>query len=90
MVVKYGMSYEIGPIVCDTNKNSFIESSTVYSDELIEKIDKEVSNFIHIAYNKAKDILSSHIEDLHKVAETLISKEKLDGDEFRSLLTESL
>ena len=90
MVVKYGMSSEIGPIVCDTSKNSFIESSTVYSDELIKKIDKEVSNFIHIAYNKAKDILSSHIEDLHKVAETLISKEKLDGDEFRSLLTESL
>ena len=90
MVVKYGMSSEIGPIVCDTNKNSFIESSTIYSDEMVEKIDKEVSNFIYAAYDKAKNILNDHIEDLHKVAKALIAKEKLSGEEFRSLLTESL
>jgi len=88
MVVKYGMSTEIGPIVCDTSNNSFIESSTVYSDELVQKIDNEVSNFIRLAYDKAKKILEDHISDLHKVAESLISNEKLTGDEFRALLTE--
>ncbi len=88
MVVKYGMSSKIGPLVCDTSNNSFIESSTVYSDELIQKIDSEVSNFIRLAYDKAKKILEDHISDLHRVAKSLISNEKLTGDEFRALLTE--
>jgi len=54
----------------------------------VSKIDKEVSNFIKRGYEKAKNILEENINILHKVANSLIEKEKLSGDEFR-LLVES-
>ena len=87
MVTKYGMSSSVGPLFCDTSENSFIESGKVYSEELISKIDSEVSNFINLGYLKAKEILEEHIDLLHKIADHLMTKEKLNGDEFRSLLT---
>ena len=88
MVTEYGMSDEIGPVVCDRPENSFINSDKIYSEELVSKIDKEVSNFIKRGYEKAKNILEENINILHKVANSLIEKEKLSGDEFR-LLVES-
>ncbi len=88
MVTEYGMSDEIGPVVCDRPENGFINSDKIYSEELVSKIDKEVSNFIKRGYEKAKNILEENINILHKVANSLIEKEKLSGDEFR-LLVES-
>jgi len=75
-------------VVCDRPENSFINSDKIYSEELVSKIDKEVSNFIKRGYEKAKNILEENINILHKVANSLIEKEKLSGDEFR-LLVES-
>ena len=89
MVTKYGMSDKIGPIICDRPENGFINSDKIYSEELISTIDKEISNFINKGYEKAKKILQENMNILHKVANSLIEKEKLDGNEFR-LLVESV
>ena len=89
MITKYGMSDKIGPIICDRPENGFINSDKIYSEELISKIDKEISNFINKGYEKAKKILQENMNILHKVANSLIEKEKLDGEEFR-LLVESV
>ena len=60
-------------------------NNATYSDEVAEKIDSEISNMIRTAYQRAETILTEHIEKLHKVAELLLEKEKIDGEEFNSV-----
>jgi cell division protease FtsH len=90
MITKYGMNEDVGTIVCDTSRKNFIESDRIYSNELISKIDNEVKKLISERYSHAKSILEENIRILHKVAENLIAKEKLSGDEFRKIVAESV
>lgn len=89
MVMKYGMS-TLGPIKFgNENEEVFlgkdINNSRNYSEEIATSIDNEVNNLINTCYEKAKQILTENIEILHKTANLLLEKEKISGDEFRSL-----
>ena len=88
MITKYGMNEDVGTIVCDTSRKNFIESDRIYSNELISKIDNEVRKLISERYSHARSILEKNIRVLHKVAENLIAKEKLSGDEFEKIMAE--
>ena len=87
MVTKYGMSDRIGTITLGTdNDEVFIgrdwghEKS--YSEETAGVIDEEVKRIIDKAYVEAKSILAEHRDKLDKVAEVLVEKEKITGEEF--------
>ena len=87
MVTKYGMSDRIGTITLGTdNDEVFIgrdwghEKS--YSEETAGVIDEEVKRIIDKAYAEAKSILTEHRDKLDKVAEVLVEKEKITGEEF--------
>jgi len=86
MVIKYGMSEEIGPIFLGSNQELFlgkeIGHTNNYSDELAFKVDEEVRRMLDEAYDKAEAILKDKMELLHKVAEVLMDRETIDGDEF--------
>jgi cell division protease FtsH len=41
------------------------------------------------AYRRAKDLIQSNINILHKVAAVLMEKENIDGDEFQQIILES-
>jgi cell division protease FtsH len=56
-----------------------------YSEEMAAIIDKEIKNIIDTAYEKTVSILKEHINALHKVAEALLEKEKLEGHEFEAI-----
>ena len=56
--------------------------SKEYSEETAAIIDEETKKIIDTAYNKAVEILKENMEKLHKVAEILLEKEKIDGEEF--------
>lgn len=88
MVTKYGMSEKLGPIRYTEDGNEIfvgrdIGHSKNYSEELAKEIDSEIKNIIKNAYKMAKEIISEHIEVLHKAANLLIKQEKITGDEFR-------
>jgi len=94
MVTKYGMSDVLGPMTFgDDNDEVFLGKgfarSRTYSDEVAREIDSEISSIIGTAYKKAEDILTEHIEKLHTVAERLLEKEKIDGEEFNSIFEEN-
>jgi len=48
-------------------------------------VDKEVRELVDKAYERATQIINTHIDILHKLAQLLIEKETVDGEEFMSL-----
>ena len=89
MVVKYGMSDEIGPIFLGSSQELFlgkeIGHTKTYSEELAYKVDVEVKRLLDDAFQKAQDILKDNMALLHKMTAVLIEREKIDGDEFEKL-----
>lgn len=85
MVTKYGMSDGIGPVVYkDSNDDYFYEKN--YSEATAERIDAEIEKMMRNAYERTENILSKHNDRLILVAETLMAKEKITGEQFNSLM----
>ncbi len=87
MVTKYGMSDKIGPISFrNENDEVFLgmsySSGREYSEKIASDIDDEVKCIIDDAYNRCINILTENMSKLHDVANALIEKEKISGEEF--------
>lgn len=91
MVVKYGMSDHIGLInyEVDSGEEIFLGRdlghSRSYSEKMAASIDKEVRKIISYCYDEAKRILMENIDVLHRCAECLLEKERIDRTEFEAL-----
>ena len=59
-----------------------------YSEETAGIIDEEVKKIVDRAYNRAREILTEHIDKLHAVAGVLLEKEKIEGEEFDKIFSE--
>ena len=94
MVTKYGMSEDLGPMEYGENEEevflgrSFARQQNM-SEEMTKKVDSEIRKLIDEGYNKAKEILTNKIDDLHKLAKALLVYETLSGDEILNLLTKN-
>lgn len=88
MVTRYGMSEHFGMMGLETVSNVYLggDSSLICSDETAAKIDEEVQNIIESAHEKARQILTENIDKLHELAEYLLEKETISGEEFMSIL----
>ena len=87
MVTKYGMSERIGTITLGSSQEEVFlgrdfASQKEYSEETAGLIDEEVKSIIDFAYKKAQEILQGHMDKLTAVANVLLEKEKIDGEEF--------
>jgi cell division protease FtsH len=87
MVMEYGMSETLGPITLGHKQEEVflgrdISHGKNYSEEVAASIDKEVRNIIEKCYKNAKILLKENLNKLHKVAEALLEREKLDEKEF--------
>ena len=93
MVTKYGMSDRVGTISFGSDQEEvflgrdFAQEKS-YSEETAGIIDEEIKKIIDSAYTKAKDILNANRDKLDRVAEVLIEKEKITGEEFDAIFTE--
>ena len=90
MVVKYGMSERLGPIMYGNEQEVFLGRdyghATNHSEEVASRIDEEISTLITNAYNKAEEILTTYKAKLHKVSDYLFKNEKIDGETFEKLM----
>ena len=92
MVTKYGMSDRLGPIVFGSSESNEVflgrdfGHTRNYSEEVAAEIDEEINAIITGCYDKTREILSSHIDKLHAVAQYLFQNEKLDGEQFKALM----
>ena len=89
MITRFGMSDTLGNMVFDENDEIFIGRdfghTRGYSEEVAAMIDKEVKGLIDVAYEKTISILKENIDILHRLADALLEKEKLEGAEFESI-----
>ncbi|MBE5946624.1 MAG: ATP-dependent zinc metalloprotease FtsH [Lachnospiraceae bacterium] len=94
MVVKYGMSDKVGLInyEVDNSEEVFLGRdlghSRSYGEEVAAMIDGEVRRIIDDCYKEAKRIITENINVLHKCAELLLEKERIERAEFESLFEE--
>lgn len=93
MVTRYGMSENIG-VVCydDDDDEVFIGRDLAHakshSENVAGEIDKEVKAIIDKCYKEAREIIQKHEQVLHRCAELLLEKEKINREEFESLFVQ--
>ena len=93
MVTKYGMSDRVGAIMFGGGQGEVFlgrdfAQTKDYSEETAGIIDEEVKKIVDKAYNRAREILSEHVDKLHAVAGVLMEKEKIEGEEFDNIFKE--
>jgi cell division protease FtsH len=92
MITKYGMSEKLGPIAFGSdNDEVFLGKNYThtrnYSENIAAAIDEEVESIINNAYKRTETILTEHIDQLHLVSDVLVKLEKIDKEQFESLMT---
>lgn len=89
MVVKYGMTKELGTVALEKQGQPFVGAdygqSPVYSQETAAKVDQEVKRIINEAHERATQIITEHKEQVTIIAEALLKYETLDENEILSL-----
>jgi cell division protease FtsH len=88
MVAVYGMSESIGLVSCVQRQSAFLDGQMQRdcSEATARDIDEEVKVLLDHAYGDAKQILSSHRDQLEKIAGELLKRESLDAQEFYRLV----
>ena len=88
MVTRYGMSDQFDMVALETVTNQYLggDTSLACSAETSTLIDKEVNAIVSRAHEKARKILSDNMDALHRLAEYLLQKETITGEEFMHIL----
>ncbi|MDP9126941.1 MAG: ATP-dependent zinc metalloprotease FtsH [Pseudomonadota bacterium] len=91
MVMEFGMSDKLGPVRYNPNEQEVFLGHSVAQQQNISEatsqlIDSEVRRLIEEAGNQARKILTTHVDDLHKIAMALLEYETLSGDEVQAIL----
>ena len=92
MVMQYGMSEKMGLIAYGNEGDEVfigrdLAHTRSYSEEVAKEIDQEIHDIIDGCHARAKEIILQHMDVLHKCAELLLEKEKVQRDEFEALFT---
>ena len=90
MVTRFGMSDVIGPLQLNSGEsNPFmgmeLGQQRSYSEDVARKVDQEVRRLIESGYARSREILTTHRDKLVAIAETLLTNEVLDRQEFLRL-----
>ena len=91
MVCQWGMSDDLGMVEYgDHQEHKFLArdmtATRSYSEDTAQKIDSEVKRLIDTAYNKAREMLLSHREELDLIAHALLEYETLDASHIKDLM----
>lgn len=92
MITEYGMSDELGPMTFGHKSEEVflgrdISRDRNYSDAIAYAIDKEASQYMDAAYQKAEDILRANMDKLHEIADQLMVEETMEAEEFEAIMT---
>ena len=58
-----------------------------YSEEIAREIDDEIRRIVEPAHERAREVLTSHIDELQSMSKILIQYETFDADQFQRLLS---
>jgi cell division protease FtsH len=91
MVTKWGLSDKLGPLTYSEDQGEVFLGRSVtqhkqVSDVTAHVIDEEVRRLIDSNYQRAKSILETHLDKLHKMAEALIKYETIDESQLKDIM----
>ncbi|RZB30806.1 MAG: cell division protease FtsH [Desulfobacteraceae bacterium Eth-SRB1] len=91
MIRSWGMSESLGPLSYAKDEEQIFLGREIaqhrdYSEKTARKIDEEVTALISKSYNQAKTVLNENLDILHQLAELLLEKETVKGDELDNLI----
>jgi cell division protease FtsH len=91
MVTRWGMSEKLGPRTFGRDSSQpFLGRDfgheADYSEEIAREIDDEIRRIVEHAHERARQVLTEHIDDLQRMSKILIEYETFDSDQFQRLL----
>ncbi|HOJ70354.1 MAG TPA: ATP-dependent zinc metalloprotease FtsH [Syntrophorhabdaceae bacterium] len=94
MICEWGMSERLGPLSYGRNEEHIFLGKEIarhrdFSEKTAQEIDEELRNIVNSCFERARNILTTNIETLHAIANMLLEKESLDGQEIDSIIRET-
>jgi cell division protease FtsH len=95
MVKEFGMSESMGLVAFERNRQSLylqvpqFPASQEYSENTSREIDAEIKKIVDEAHTRARNILTKKKKILDKVAQILLEKEVIGGEELKQLVSEA-
>ncbi len=88
MVTRFGMTEDFGMVALETVNNQYLggDTSLACSSDTAAEVDRKVIELVKTQYQKAEDLLRSHMKELNALAQYLYAHETITGDEFMELL----
>jgi cell division protease FtsH len=91
MVTEWGMSEALGPIKYEEHEDTVflgreIERHRSHSEMTLQEIDREIKRIVEAAYARAKAIIDGNRPVLERLAEALLSRETLSGDDVAAII----
>ena len=91
MVCEWGMAPKMGPVSYGQEDEPIFLGKEIarhkdYSEETARNIDEAIRTFLDEGHQRAVDILTTHKDQLEKLAKELIQKETLQDSDIRELL----
>jgi cell division protease FtsH len=93
MVTEFGMSEKLGPMSWGKHEEMVFLGRSMgeqrnYSDDVAKMIDDEVRAIVDRAYDRATEVLTTHQDRLTELAEALVTKETIEGDQFEAMFAD--
>ena len=91
MVMRYGMSDALGPMVYAENEGEVflgrsVTKTTNMSEETMRKVDTEVRRIIDEQYSLARRLIEEHSDKMHAMAKALLEWETIDADQLNDIM----
>ncbi|MBT0570842.1 ATP-dependent zinc metalloprotease FtsH [Curvibacter sp. CHRR-16] len=91
MVMKYGMSEALGPMVYAENEGEVflgrsVTKTTNISEQTMQKVDAEVRRIIDEQYALARRLIEEHSDKMHAMAKALLDWETIDSDQLDAIM----
>ena len=88
MITRFGMTDEFDMVALETVNNAYLSGDTSLScaPETAARIDEAVFAVVKKAHKEAREILEAHREKMDELAQYLLKKETITGDEFMAIL----
>lgn len=92
MVCEWGMSEKLGPVTFGKKEEEIFLGREIaqhrdFSEKTAQEIDAEVRQIITKAENRVRELLSQNLDKLHQLAEALLEREILDGEQIDLILS---
>jgi cell division protease FtsH len=94
MVCEWGMSDKMGPLTFGKGEEHIFLGREMarpkdYSEETAVLIDSEIKRIVIECASRARDLLETNLQRLHSLAQALLERESLDGEEIARILRTS-